>query len=56
MHDLWWLRWHWGSAYDIDLRDGLWLARRRDGKCGLLAAEDAEALMGVLGADYCDPE
>jgi len=26
------LRFHWGSAYDIGAADGLYTARRRDGK------------------------
>ena len=26
------LRFHWGSAYDIAFIDGVWTARRRDGR------------------------
>ena len=31
------LEFHWGSAYDIDLGGGMWTARRKDGKGGMLA-------------------
>lgn len=45
------LRHHWADAYLIDREPG-WRARRRDGKGGWLTAPDAEALAGLIRADY----
>jgi hypothetical protein len=46
------LRFHWGSAYDIDLADGEWTARRRDGRGGTLADPSPEGLLRQMRADY----
>lgn len=49
------LRHHWGEAYEITDRPG-WRARRRDGKGGWITADDAEALLAAIRADYrADP-
>jgi hypothetical protein len=50
---LWDLRWHWGSAYRIDVTDGRWFAaplRGRDRRP--IGAEDAETLRLAIRADY----
>lgn len=46
------LEFHWGSAYDIDLVDGMWTARRRDGRGGTLADPLREGLRLRIQADY----
>ena len=38
------LEFHWGSAYDIHLIEGMWTARRRDGRGGTLADPLPEGL------------
>jgi hypothetical protein len=45
------LRFHWGSAYDIDVTGGTWTARRRDGR-GTLADPLPEGLRLRILADY----
>lgn len=45
------LRYHWGSAYGIDVDWGRWTARRRDG-LGTLSAASAEELRRLIIADY----
>ncbi len=50
------LRFHWGSAYDIDLADSVCTARRGDGKGGTLADPLPEGLRLRIAADYdADP-
>lgn len=50
------LRFHWGSAYDIDAVDGVCTARRRDGKGDVLADRLPEGLRLRILADYhADP-
>ncbi len=46
------LRFHWGSAYDIDLDDGMWTAWRKDGRGGKLADPLPEGLRLLIQADY----
>ena len=46
------LRFHWGSAYDIDLDDGMWTAWRKDGRGGELADPLPEGLRLRIQADY----
>ena len=46
------LEFHWGSAYDIALVDGVWTARRRDGRGGTLADPLPEGLRLRIQADY----
>ena len=46
------LRFHWGSAYDIDLDDGMCTARRRDGRADVLADPLPEGLRLRILADY----
>ncbi len=46
------LRFHWGSAYDIDLAGSVCTARRRDGKGGTLADPLPEELRLRIAADY----
>jgi hypothetical protein len=46
------LEFHWGSAYDIALVDGMWTARRRDGRGGMLADPLPEGLRLRIQADY----
>jgi hypothetical protein len=50
------LRFHWGSAYDIGTADGVYTARRRDGKGAILADRLPEGLRLKIVADYrADP-
>ena len=46
------LEFHWGSAYDIALVDGMWTARRRDGRGGTLADLLPKGLRLRIQADY----
>jgi hypothetical protein len=46
------LRFHWGSAYDIALVDGMWTAQRRDGRGGTLADPLPKGLRLRIQADY----
>ena len=46
------LEFHWGSAYDVALVDGMWTARRRDGRGGTLADPLPEGLRQRIQADY----
>ncbi len=46
------LRFHWGSAYDIDLDDGKCTAWRKDGKGAPLADPLPEGLRLRILADY----
>jgi hypothetical protein len=46
------LRFHWGSAYDIGAADGVYTARRRDGKGDFLADALPEGLRLRIVADY----
>jgi hypothetical protein len=45
------LRFHWGSAHDIDVTGGMWTARRKDGG-GTLADPLPEGLWLRIQADY----
>jgi hypothetical protein len=50
------LRHHWGDAYEITGWGRRWRARRRDGKGGRLVADDPQALVELIRADYAvDP-
>ncbi len=50
------LRFHWGSAYEIDRAGSVCTARRRDGKGGILADPLPEGLRLRIAADYdADP-
>jgi hypothetical protein len=50
------LRHHWGEAYDLGVRGRQWRAKRRDGKGGWITAEDPQALVQAIRADYqADP-
>ncbi len=46
------LRFHWGSAYDIDAVGGVYTARRRDGNGVLLTDRLPEGLRLRIQADY----
>jgi hypothetical protein len=46
------LRFHWGSAYDIDAADGIYTATRRDGRGGSLADPSPGGLLRQIRADY----
>lgn len=46
------LRFHWGDAYDIATADGVFTARRRDGRGGVLADPVPEGLLRQIRADY----
>jgi hypothetical protein len=46
------LRFHWGSAYDIDGAGGMYTARRRDGNGVPLADAVPEGLRLRIQADY----
>ncbi len=49
------LEFHWGDAYEVAVADGMWTARRRDGK-GTLADPLPEGLHAKVAADYgADP-
>lgn len=45
------LRWHWDTAYDIDVGDDRWTAKRRDG-LGTLEGSTPEELEALIMADY----
>ena len=42
---------HYGEAYEINMRRGRYEARRRDNGT-ILTADSAEALLGLIRADY----
>jgi hypothetical protein len=46
------LEFHWGSAYDIAIADGMWTAWRKDGRGGKLADPLPEGLRLRIQADY----
>ena len=46
------LEFHWGSAYHLAVIDGLYTARRRDGKGGTLTSAVPEGLRLLILADY----
>ena len=46
------LRFHWGSAYDIDAAGGVFTARRKDGRGGRLADPSPGGLLRQIRADY----
>ncbi len=46
------LGFHWGSAYDIDLDGGVYIARRRDGKGAPLTDALPEGLRLLIQAGY----
>ncbi len=46
------LRFHWGGAYDIDVADELYTARRKDEKGGPLTDPLPEGLRMRIQADY----
>jgi len=46
------LEFHWGSAYGIAFADGMWTARRRDGKGAPLTDPLPEGLRLRILADY----
>ncbi len=46
------LRFHWGSAYDIDAAGGVYTARRMDGKGAPLTDPLPEGLRLRIQADY----
>jgi len=46
------LEFHWGSAYDIAVADGMWTAGRKDGRGGALADPLPEGLRLRIQADY----
>ncbi len=46
------LEFHWGSAYDIDVGGGMYIARRRDGKGVPLTDALPEGLQLRIQADY----
>ena len=46
------LRFHWGSAYDIAMADGMWTARRKDSRGGTLTDPLPEGLRLRIQADY----
>jgi hypothetical protein len=46
------LRWHWGDAYDIDVVDGEWQAKRKDGEGGTLTASGPDELRDAMFTDY----
>lgn len=46
------LRWNWGEAYEIEVVDDEWRARRRDGLGGWLTASNADELHNQILSDY----
>ena len=46
------LRFRWGEAYNIALVDGMWTARRKDGRGGMLTDPLPEGLRLRIQADY----
>ena len=51
--DLAYLIHHYGEAYEINMRRGRYEARRRDDGT-VLTADSADALLGLIRADYAD--
>jgi hypothetical protein len=45
------LRWHWGEAYEITMRGGIYRAARRDDGA-VVTAPTAERLRAEIRADY----
>jgi len=46
------LRWHWGEVYEIEIHEGEWRARRRDGLGGWITAPSDDELSKEILADY----
>jgi hypothetical protein len=48
------LKFDWGDAYDIalDQHSGIWGARRRDGRGGLIEAVTSDGLRKLIVEDY----
>lgn len=46
------LRWNWGEAYEIDVVNAEWRARRRDGLGDWLTATTADELRNLITSDY----
>ena len=46
------LEFYWGSAYRIAIADGVFTARRRDGRGARLADASPEGLLRLIRADY----
>lgn len=46
------VRWHWGEAYEIDLVEGVWRARRLDGLGEWTTAPNADKLSDEILLDY----
>lgn len=52
VEDLAAIRWNWGDAYEIEVADGLWRAKRRDWLGVWFTAPDAEGLAMLIREDY----
>ena len=46
------IRFHWGSAYEIDRDSGMWTARRRDSQGGVFADPSPNGLLLLIRADF----
>jgi hypothetical protein len=56
-----WLQWHWDSHYGMQVRDGLWLARRldhppltADGHAEFITADSAPELRDKVRDDFAE--
>lgn len=50
--DLMGMDYHWGTAYEIGLDDGVWSARPHAEPATVLTAESADELRSLIRADY----
>jgi hypothetical protein len=48
------LRWHWEDAYQIDCRDGAWLAAPRSDPFAIISCDTSAELREALRRDYAE--
>ena len=46
------LRWHWDDAYDVDYREGKWLAAPKADPFAIISRDTSGELREALRADY----
>lgn len=46
------LRWHWDDAYQIDCRDGVWLASPKTDPLAVITRDSSAELREALRRDY----
>ena len=46
------LRWHWSDAYDVDCRDGVWVAAPKTDPFAIISRDSAVELRMAIRDDY----